>query len=99
MIEPHNDITRFIEHTVAEIKEKFITVENIEFCRINVPDCDIYLVYETKIRYYLSRLSSYEMKEKGIIYKKNEDYFYFSFNEKYEDKEEIIKKFVENVNL
>lgn len=99
MIELHNDISRFIEHTIEEIESYFIREEDYFFKEVEIPQGTIYLVFETKMRFYLDRLVSYELKELGIIYADETDYYYTSFSEDYEKKEEIIKRFVEVILL
>lgn len=99
MIELHNDISRFIEHTIEEIESRFIKEEDFFFKEIKIPQGKIYLVFETKMRFYLNRLVSYELKALGIIYTDEVDYYYTNFNEDYEKKEEVIKRFVEVILL
>ena len=99
MIRLPNDISKFIDHTIEEIESHFIKHEDILFKEVKLPQTTIYIVYDNKIRFYLDRLVSYELKENGIIYKNNEDYYYFNFHEDYKRTEEIIKKFVENYHL
>ena len=99
MIELHNDISKFIEHTLDEVKQYFITYKNIEFHKTNIQNGAVYNVYESKIIFIAHRLSSYEIKEKGIILEENNEFRYYNFEENYENKEEIIKKFVEKYYL
>ncbi len=99
MIELPNDISKFIEHNIEEIKQYFITYKNIEFHKTNIQNGAIYIVYESKIIFIAHRLSNYEIKENGIILEKNNEFCYYNFEENYENKEEIIKKFVEKYYL
>lgn len=99
MIRPHNDISRFIEHAIEEVKSYFTTYEDVLFKKIDLPQAEIYLIYNIKIRLLKGKIAGFELKENGIIYKNGEDYFYFNFHGKYERKEEIVKRFVENYHL
>lgn len=99
MIRLHNDISRLIDHTIEEIESHFIKHEDIIFKEVKLTQTTIYIVYDNKIRFHLNKPVSYELKENGIIYKNNKDYYYYNFHGKYEKTEEIIKKFVENYHL
>lgn len=99
MIELHNDVLRFIEHGIDELKSYFATYEEILFKEIKLPQTTLYLIYDVEIVFYKEEIASYELKENGIIYKNDGEYYYYNFNDDYEKKEEIVKKFVETYLL
>lgn len=96
-MELHNDIKRFIQHTVEEISSLKMKEVDRTFTKIEIPQGNLYFIYESKITIILNNISNYEIEPIGLIFESETgEYLYYNFNENYSDKKETIKWFVEN---
>lgn len=92
-------ISKFLEHTKKELDSHFQKHEEFIFKEFKLPNITLYLVYEVKIRFYMGRLASYELKENGIICIADGEYFYYNFHDDYENVGEVIKEFTDSYVL
>lgn len=96
-MEIHNDVKRFIQHSVKELSSfRKKDIQRI-FTKIEISQGNIYLIYNNKITIILDNISNYEIDPVGFIFESETgEYIYYNFNDDYSQSREIVKSFVEN---
>lgn len=95
MLDIHNDIIRFCQHTSKELSKFIQTDSKLTFSRIKLSNGNLYIVDLSTIHLVKGKISSYSLKPVGLILESdNGEYRYYNFDEDYEDVEKIVKEFV-----
>lgn len=96
-MEIHNDVKRFIQHTVKEFTKHCKKDIERSFNKIKIPGGNLYFIYDSEITIIFENISSYQIEPIGLILESDDgNYTYYNFNDDYTNVDEIVQSFVKN---